>query len=106
MSSAGVQERTLIKSVSHRFKAAVWVDWHDTTQPVPPELQRFAAVFAFLQEERHKADYANREQCSATDARSSLDLARAAFRDWAMIREHPMAVNYLLAMLLPRPRGG
>jgi len=37
---------------------------------------------------------------SATDANEILDLTRQAFREWDLIREDPMAGNYLIAMLL------
>ena len=93
-----------MKNISLRFQGPIWQDWRETPQAIPPELRRVAAAFADLQEKRHKADYDNQLQWSFFETESVLNLAAAAFQDWAAIREHPMAGNYLMAMLIQRAR--
>jgi uncharacterized protein (UPF0332 family) len=93
-----------MKSTSLKFRGPVWHDWRGNGQPVPEELRRVAAAFADLQEERHTADYDNHEQWSLSEVQALLRIAADAFVDWESIRTHPMAGNYLLAMLLPKQR--
>jgi len=93
-----------MKSVSMKFRSPIWHDWRGVPQPLPEELRRVAAVFADLQEERHIADYDNNEQWSSGEVIDLLQAAARAFADWESIRTHPMAGNYLLAMLLPKQR--
>jgi hypothetical protein len=81
-----------------------WRDWHGNQQPIPSPLQVVARAFARLQEERHIADYDNHETWSTSDVQEVLDTAHAAFQNWQSIRADPMAGNYLLAMLLTKPR--
>ncbi len=87
-----------------KFSAAAWRDWQGTTQPIPEEVRRVASAFAELQEERHTADYDNHERWSLSEAQLLLNTTTAAFEDWESIRTHPMAGNYLLAMLVQRQR--
>jgi hypothetical protein len=93
-----------MKSTSMKFSAAAWRDWQGTTQPIPEEVRRVASAFAELQEERHTADYDNHERWSLSEAQLLLNTTTAAFEDWESIRTHPMAGNYLLAMLVQRQR--
>ena len=71
---------------------------------MPPALQNVASAFVYLQQERHTADYDNHEQWSVTEVQTTLNTTRSAFQDWQSIRSHPMAGNYLLAMLLKKHR--
>jgi len=57
-----------------------------------------------LQDERHTADYDNYEQWTLKEVEAILDLASGAFQNWLSIRSDPMAGNYLLAMLVKKPR--
>ena len=93
-----------MKNTSMQFRTPIWQDWHGIRQPVPPALQKVASAFVDLQEERHKADYDNHEQWSATEVHATLNTARSAFHHWQSIRTDPMAGNYLLAMLLKKQR--
>jgi hypothetical protein len=93
-----------MKNSSLQFDTALWRDWHGTLRTVPPGLQRVAQSFIDLQQERHIADYNNHEQWTGTDVEATIDIARAAFQDWQAVRTDPMAGDYLLSMLLGRPR--
>jgi hypothetical protein len=93
-----------MKDVSKAFTERTWLDWHGNRQPVPPALHIVANAFVGLQEERHAADYDNNEQWSVTEVRAHLNTARSAFEAWHLINNDPMAGNYLLSMLLGRPR--
>jgi hypothetical protein len=93
-----------MKTTSLQFRAATWQDWFGVSRPVPWEVRRVASAFVDLQEERHTADYDNHEQWSLTEVQEILIAAQTAFQDWQSIRTDPMAGNYLLAMLLRKPR--
>jgi hypothetical protein len=93
-----------MKSTSLKFSAPTWQDGHGSGQPVPPELRRVVGAFAERQEERHSADYDNHEQWSLSEALMLLNTAATAFQDWESIRTHPIAGDYLLAMLLQKQR--
>ena len=99
----GFQHATM-KNISIQFQKPAWRDWHGIQQPVPPVLRQVATAFVDLQNKRQTADYDNHEQWSATDVERTLDTARSAFENWQPISADPMAGNYLLAMLLTRPR--
>lgn len=94
----------LMKNVSLQFGKATWQDWHGGQQAVPQALQNVAQAFVYLQDERQTADYNNHERWSPAEVQQALHTARSAFQDWDSIRNDPMAGNYLLAMLLPKPR--
>ena len=94
----------LMKNVSRQFGKPTWEDWHGSLQTVPQALRKVAQAFVVLQEERHTADYDNHLQWSPSDVQASLNRARSAFQDWESVRADSMAGNYLLAMLLPKPR--
>jgi hypothetical protein len=93
-----------MKNGSIQFQNANWTDWHGTVQPVPPALRNVARTFIELQEERHTADYNNHELWAFADVETLLDTAAAAFQDWVSVRTDPMAGNYLLSMVLGKPR--
>lgn len=93
-----------MKTTSIQFANLNWTDWHGTVCAVPPALRSVSRAFVKLQEERHVADYDNHEEWTITDVETALDMATAAFQDWLSIRDHPMAGNYLLSMLLGKQR--
>ena len=94
----------LMDQVSSRFTNSHWEDWHRIQHAVPPELQRVAKAFCLLQDDRHLADYDNHEHWTRSDVEGVLKKTQGAFQDWATIRSHPMAGNYLLSMLLGKRR--
>jgi hypothetical protein len=93
-----------MKNASMQFRNTIWQDWYGGQQAVPPELRKVARVFFDLQDARHTSDYNNHKQWSPSDVQARLDTARSAFQDWDSVCTDPMAGNYLLAMLLPKPR--
>ncbi len=93
-----------MSNTSRQFANSKWRDWHGIVRPVPPALGRVAQTLYDLQQERHTADYNSYEQWTAKEVQTLLDTAAAAFQDWSSIRLDPMAGNYLLAMLLGKPR--
>lgn len=93
-----------MKSISLQFANRHWRDWHGNLQPVPVTLQRVANAFVSLQEERHTADYDNHEQWTFSEVQRVIGLAQSAFQNWGAVRTHPVAGDYLLAMLLNKQR--
>jgi uncharacterized protein (UPF0332 family) len=93
-----------MKSSSIQFTKSKWTDWHGIAQAVPPTLRSVAEAFVELQEERHTADYNNHKQWTFKEVETLLSTAARAFRNWLSVRTHPMAGNYLLSMLLGKPR--
>ena len=90
----------IMRSGSLEFGPSGWKDRRGNRQDVPLALQGVAQSFATLQDKRHSADYDNSKAWSPTHANEILELTRQAFEDWRVIREDPMAGNYLIAMLL------
>jgi len=94
----------LMRDVSKQFRGPQWMDWHGTSQTVPPALRRVARSFIDLQEDRLTADYNNYEQWTVTEVQDILNKATLAFQDWLSVRTDAMAGNYLLSMLLGKAR--
>jgi uncharacterized protein (UPF0332 family) len=94
----------VMKNSSTLFSAPQWEDWQGTVQAVPQDIRRVAGSFINLQQERHIADYNNHEEWTQTEVDEILQTTRKAFESWSVIRTHPMAGNYLLSMLLGKPR--
>ena len=65
-------------------------------------LRNVAKAFTQLQEQRHAADYDNSRIWSRTQALVQVKAAEQAFADWARIREHPLAQEYLVSLLVKR----
>jgi uncharacterized protein (UPF0332 family) len=93
-----------MRNASVQFRNATWQDWHGSQQAVPPALRNVARAFVNLQDDRHTADYNNHLQWSLSDVELTLNKARSAFQSWESVSTDPMAGNYLLAMLLSKPR--
>ena len=93
-----------MRIVSDKFKTGTWVDWHGTKCNIPALLKIVANTFIMLQNDRHKADYDNHHEWTFTSAERVIKLTNLAFQSWESIRSDPMAGNYLIAMLLGKPR--
>jgi uncharacterized protein (UPF0332 family) len=93
-----------MRRTSTQFGNPFWEDWHDQKQRLPQPLREVARAFVLLQDERHTADYDNHETWSTTDVKLVLDIAHSASQSWQSIRADPISGNYLLAMLLNKPR--
>lgn len=75
--------------------------WHDAVNlRVSAELSRLAAVFAYLQEERHRADYDHGHALLRSEVRTMIADVEEAKRAWRAIRGTPEADAFLVAMLL------
>jgi len=61
-------------------------------------------VFVDLQESRQQADYDNSKVWVSIDAQDQVADARIAFENWAKIRTHPAANEYLLSLLIGNKR--
>lgn len=68
--------------------------------PVPPDLEIVANAVIDLQEARHAADYNVDKRFSRSEASDVITQAAAAFQAWQRVRNHPVARNYLAAILL------
>jgi len=107
---AGI-ERTFkhgpMRHISVQFGNPNWKDWRGERHLIPPDLRKVANAFVMLQQRRHTADYDNHFRWTATVVDTILTSARSAFQSWLSIRTHPIAGDYLLAMLLNsrRPYG-
>jgi len=93
-----------MKEISVQFGKGNWMNSDKATQRVPEELQNLALAFVELQEKRHLADYDNHRSWHTVQVRAVIDTTQKAFRNWLAIRTHPLAGNYLLAMLLGKQR--
>ncbi len=71
---------------------------------LPAELQIVAKMFVELQEDRVQADYNNAKVWVPTDVLAKVDRAGLAFENWAKIRNHPAANEYLLSLLIGNKR--
>ena len=69
-----------------------------------PELQTVAKMFVELQEDRLQADYDIAKTWAPTDVLAKIDRAGLAFDNWAKIRTHPAANEYLLSLLIGSKR--
>ena len=93
-----------MKAISSQFSDGMWKIRKDYSLHVPDALERVTQAFLELQEQRHTADYDNFTFWSALRTRAMIDRARKAFQDWETIRHNPLAANYLLRMLVVKPR--
>jgi hypothetical protein len=93
-----------MKTASLRFDNPQWLDWHGVSQTVPPALLRIARSFRQLQDERHSADYNNHKEWTLIEVEDLLKSASSAFEDWQSVRTDPIAGDYLLSMLIGKPR--
>ncbi len=93
-----------MRTASKEFGETTWTNWHNQVETVPPKLQRVACAFLTLQDDRLSADYNNGVEWSVADVEAVLETTSYALADWAEVRDDPMAGNYLLAMLLGKPR--
>ena len=71
---------------------------------VPAELKAVARVFVELQEARQQADYDNAKIWESTTVQAQVTHAQTAFENWAKIRNHPAASEYLLSLLIGSKR--
>jgi hypothetical protein len=80
-------------------------NFYSSGQPATEvQLKNVARAFILLQQERHIADYDNSFVWLRTNAVAAVDMASAAFSDWASIRTQEIAQDYLLALFLPKTR--
>lgn len=68
--------------------------------PIPERLKDVADAFVVLQEERHRADYNVGHKLTKTNARTLVNRATTAFKNWAEVRSEPVAKIYLASILL------
>jgi len=87
-------EHKKMKQVSQMVMQGSWKGWSTPPPLLPPELQTVAKLFVELQEDRQQADYDN----------AKIDRAGLAFDNWAKIRTHPAANEYLLSLLIGSKR--
>jgi uncharacterized protein (UPF0332 family) len=66
---------------------------------VPAELIVVISAFVDLQDARHEADYNTARKYKRQEATSFVDVAREAFSAWRMIKNHPVARTYLIALV-------
>lgn len=97
-------QHTAMKDVSDAFSYSHWTDWSGKQQVVPHELRDVAGAFVSLQQERHEADYNSGRSWAQVEAQSKVQQARLAFQRWQAVRTHPIAQDYLLALLVGKKR--
>jgi len=97
-------EHKTMKDVSNSILRSSWRGWSTPPPSVPVELRLVARVFVDLQESRQQADYDNSKVWVSIDAQDQVADARIAFENWAKIRTHPAANEYLLSLLIGNKR--
>jgi hypothetical protein len=97
-------EHRVMKEVSRSVAGGFWKGWTAPAIPVPSELRSVAGAFVDLQNKRHAADYDNAELWGYSDVNAVVADTHEAFHDWAKIRTHPAAYEYLLSLLIGNKR--
>jgi hypothetical protein len=97
-------EHKTMKDVSNSVLRSSWRGWSTPSPVVPTELETVARVFVKLQEGRQQADYDNARIWAFMDAQAMVTDAQTAFANWARIRTHPSANEYLLSLLIGNKR--
>jgi uncharacterized protein (UPF0332 family) len=72
--------------------------------PLPDELKRVTKTFVDLQQKRHEADYDRAATIKKREARDLVAQVEAAFTDWAVVQNHPVAQIFLLLLLIGEPK--
>jgi hypothetical protein len=97
-------EHKTMKQESQTVMQGSWKGWSTPPPLLPPELQTVAKMFVELQEGRLQADYDNAKIWAPTDVLAKVERAGVAFDNWAKIRAHPAANEYLLSLLIGSKR--
>jgi uncharacterized protein (UPF0332 family) len=97
-------EHRVMKDVSRAVAQGTWKGWTTPAIPVPGELRSVAGTFVDLQDARHQADYDNSALWGYSDVHAVIVDAHVAFDNWAKIRTHPAANEYLLSLLIGNKR--
>ncbi len=97
-------EHKTMKEVSNAVLRSSWRGWSVPSPVVPTELQAVAKVFVPLQEARQQADYDNAKIWESTAVQAHVTDSQTAFENWARIRTHPAANEYLLSLLIGSKR--
>jgi uncharacterized protein (UPF0332 family) len=97
-------EHSRMRAVSQSVAQDKWPGWSVPKLTPPLELRSVAQAFVLLQEARHLADYDNTVVWTPMEARDVLAEAENAFDNWAKIRTHPAANEYLLSLLIGNKR--
>ncbi len=97
-------EHKIMKDVSNSVLRNSWRGWSTPSPVVPAKLEAVARVFAKLQESRQQADYDNARIWESTEAQAIVTEAETAFANWAKIKTHPAANEYLLSLLIGNKR--
>ena len=66
---------------------------------VPAEPIVVISAFVDLQDARHEADYNTARRYTRQEATSFVDRAHRAFAAWKLVRNHPVARTYLIALV-------
>jgi hypothetical protein len=97
-------EHKTLRDVSNSVLRGSWRGWSAPSPMAPPELKQVAEVFVDLQEARLQADYDNAKAWNPGDVRTKVADVRVAFENWAKIRTHPAANEFLLSLLVGNKR--
>jgi len=90
--------------VSQSVAQDKWIGWSSPALTVPSDLRSVARTFVIMQEARHLADYDNGKGWTPIEAREKVAEVQLAFENWANIRTHPAANEYLLSLLVGNKR--
>jgi hypothetical protein len=97
-------EHRTMKDVSNSILRGHWRGWSRPSPAVPIALEAVAAAFVVLQDARHRADYDNSALWGYNDVHAVIADTHEAFDNWAKIRTHPAANEYLLSLLIGNKR--
>jgi uncharacterized protein (UPF0332 family) len=103
------QRASLARAFEHSTMNQACKKTNDKAFPNPTavnvrNLKRLANIFMQLQQQRHTADYDNSKRWGRTEVLSQIDMAQEAFDNWTAIRGEEIAKDFLLQLLIERPR--
>ena len=90
----------LMKRASNRILDPKIFPFKGEDPMVVQNLRAVAKAFVLLQDRRHTADYDNATSWTETEALEEVSSAEEAFAKWRSIRNHDIAQDYLVSLLI------
>ena len=93
-----------MKEIARGITRGSWRGWSSPPLVMRPELRQVAESFYRLQEVRHFADYDNNRNWTQNDASDAWQAAQRAFTNWAVVKDSPLANEFLLSLMIGKKR--
>jgi hypothetical protein len=91
-----------MKAASNRIQSARQFPFVGEDAGTVVALKMVAKTFAYLQEQRHTADYDNTIFWTRTEALAQVKSAEHAFSAWKSIRHEQIAQAYLVSLVVKK----